>query len=138
MLITVGTNEYELKTTLGVAVTLEAKFHLPLMQIFGKLDNANTAELLEVIAIAAGKRNEEARAFRGELLEEWDYMDLLLAVQGLLTRLMFSGSPEQQEGKIANFPAGEDQKNGIREMLGLPKKNASTESSLSGLLIESE
>ena len=120
MFITVGTNDYELKTKLGTSIKLEQKFKLPLMEIFSNVERAEITELISILAISADKVND--LNFKNELLEDWDYTDLQNAVQELLTRLMFSGSDEQNEKKIDKFPVGEQQKNAFREMLGLPIK----------------
>ena len=134
MYITVGANEYELKTKLATSIKLEQKFKLPLIEIFANSEKAEILELISILAIAGDKVND--KDFKEELTEEWDYTDLQNAVQELLTRLMFSGSDEQNEKKIDKFPVGEEQKNAFREMLGLPTREAkstdvSTQSSLS-------
>lgn len=123
MFITVGTNDYELATKLGTSIKLEQKFKLPLMEIFSNVEKAEITELLSILAISADKVND--KDFKDDLTENWDYTDLQNAVQELLTRLMFSGSDEQNEKKIDKFPVGEEQKNAFREMLGLPKKDIS-------------
>ena len=120
MYITVGANEYELKTKLATSIKLEQKFKLPLIEIFANSEKAEILELISILAIAGDKVND--KDFKEELTEEWDYTDLQNAVQELLTRLMFSGSDEQNEKKIDKFPVGEEQKNAFREMLGLPTR----------------
>lgn len=134
MYITVGANEYELKTKLATSIKLEQRFKLPLIEIFANSEKAEILELISILAIAGDKVND--KPFKEELTEEWDYTDLQNAVQELLTRLMFSGSDEQNEKKIDKFPVGEEQKNAFREMLGLPTREAkstdvSTQSNLS-------
>ena len=134
MYITVGANEYELKTKLATSIKLEQKFKLPLIEIFANSEKAEILELISILAIAGDKVND--KDFKEELTEEWDYTDLQNAVQELLTRLMFSGSDEQNEKKIDKFPVGEEQKNAFREMLGLPTRerkstDVSTQSSSS-------
>lgn len=129
MFITIRTNEYELATKLGTSIKLEQKFKLPLMEIFNNVERAEITELISILAISANKANDGD--FKIEIAENWDYTDLQDAVQELLTRLMFSGSDEQNENKIDKFPVGEQQKNAFREMLGLPIKAVSTENNLS-------
>lgn len=127
MFITVGDREYELSTKLGVASAIEKRFHKPLPQIFGLVGDAEIPELITIISLAAGKQNDQT--FAQELLDNWDYIELQTAVQQLLAKLMFSGTPEQVESKIEKFPASEEGKNAIRELLGLPKlPNTSTAS----------
>lgn len=127
MFITVGDREYELSTKLGVASAIEKRFHKPLPQIFGLVGDAEIPELITIISLAAGKQNDQT--FAQELLNNWDYIELQTAVQQLLAKLMFSGTPEQVESKIEKFPASEEGKNAIRELLGLPKlPNTSTAS----------
>ena len=129
MFITVSNNDYELKTKLITSIKLEQKFKLPLMEIFSNVERAEITELLSILAISADKVND--KDFKNDLTENWDYTDLQNAVQELLTRLMFSGSDEQNEKKIDKFPVGEQQKNAFREMLGLPIKAVLTENNLS-------
>ncbi|HZK22181.1 MAG TPA: hypothetical protein VFC76_07915 [Oscillospiraceae bacterium] len=133
MFITVGTNDYELATKLGASIKLEQKFKLPLMEIFSNVERAEITELLSILAIASVKANDKdfVKEFKDDLTDSWDYTDLQNAVQELLTRLMFSGSDEQNEKKIDKFPVGEQQKNAFREMLGLPIKVVLAENSLS-------
>ena len=133
MFITVGTNDYELKTKLGTSIKLEQKFKLPLMEIFSNVERAEITELLSILAIASVNANDKdfVKEFKDDLTDKWDYTDLQNAVQGLLTRLMFSGNDEQNEKKIDKFPVGEEQKNAFREMLGLPIKAVSTENNSS-------
>lgn len=128
MFIQVGDKEYELSTKLGVASAIENRFHKPLPQIFGLVGDAEIPELITIITLAAGKQND--KSFAQELLDNWDYVDLQTTVQKLLAKLMFSGTPEQVESKIEKFPASEDGKNAIRELLELPPKlpNTSTAS----------
>jgi len=125
MFIEVETNTYELKTKLDTSIKLEDKFKMPLMEIFSNIEKAEITELLSILAISADKVND--KDFKDDLTENWDYTDLQNAVQELLTRLMFSGSDEQNEKKIDKLPVGEEQKNAFREMLGLPIKAVSTE-----------
>lgn len=133
MFIEVGTNTYELKTKLGTSIKLEDKFKMPLMDIFSNIEKAEITELLSILAIASVNADDKdfVKKFKEDLTDNWDYTDLQSAVQELLTRLMFSGSDEQNEKKIDKFPVGEEQKNAFREMLGLPIKAVSTENSLS-------
>lgn len=133
MFIEVGTNTYELKTKLGTSIKLEDKFKMPLMDIFSNVEKAEITELLSILAIASVNADDKdfVKKFKEDLTDNWDYTDLQNAVQELLTRLMFSGSDEQNEKKIDKFPVGEEQKNAFREMLGLPIKAVSTENNLS-------
>lgn len=118
MYIKVGDNEYELSTKLGTGKKIEAKFKIPLVQLFGKLGDALSHELTDIIAIAANKAND--KEFIAEIDENWDYFDLYNVVQELVVRFQFTGSPEDMERKLAKYPAGEEQKNAIRGLLGLP------------------
>lgn len=129
MFIEVGKNEYELKTKLGISIKLEQKFKLPLREIFNNVERAEITEIISILAISADKVND--KDFKNDLTENWDYTDLQNAVQELLTRLMFSGSDEQNEKKIDKFPVGEQQKNAFRELLGLPIKVVLIENNLS-------
>ena len=119
MIITVGEREFELKTKLGTAAALELKTKRPLASILGALGDATVTELIDMLLAAAGK--EVGTELRELLSEHWDFIDLQTAVQELLVRLMFSGSPEDIERKMSKFPdMDEAQKNTFRQMLGLP------------------
>lgn len=118
MYIKVGDNSYELSTKLGTGKKIEARFKVPLVQLFGKLDAALSNELTDIIAIAAGTADD--RAFVAEIDENWDYSDLYGTVQELVLRFQFTGSPEDIERKLAKYPAADGQKNAIRSLLGLP------------------
>jgi hypothetical protein len=135
MIITVGGIDYELKTNLGVAVKIEQKFKMPLINLFAKLESAEIPELVSILSIASSNPNGDV-ALKVGIEENWDYTDLQFAVQELISKLMFSGTPEQIEKKLEKFPPNESQKNAIREMLGLPNQNVSTENSSSEPLIE--
>jgi hypothetical protein len=98
MVITVNGNEYELSTKLGTGKKIEEKFKVPLVQLFGKLGDALSNELTDIIAIAAGKTND--REFMQEIDDNWDYSDLYNTVQELVLRFQFSGSPADIERKL--------------------------------------
>ena len=118
MTINLGNKEYTLKTTLGVAVALEQKFKLTLTQIMDKIGTAEIRELIDILKTSAGK--DAGEDFSTEVLDNLDYTGLMLAVQELLIKLMFSGTPEQNEDKISRLPGDEQTKNAMREMIGLP------------------
>lgn len=133
MFIEVGENTYELHAKLGISIMIEKKFKQPLVKIFDNLEEAEIPEMITILGIAAKKlgKNDEFKDFENDLLENWDYTDLQLAVSDLIINLMFSGTPEQIEKKLEKFPGDEQQKNAFREALGLPKKEVvSTENSL--------
>jgi hypothetical protein len=117
MYITVGENTYELSTKLGTVKKIEDAFGIPMNQLFGKIGEATSTELIKMIALAA---KGDAPTIKKQIEEEWDYLDLFERVQELILRTMFAGTPEQNEKKLAKFPAGEDQKNEIRALLGMP------------------
>lgn len=123
MWIKVGEEQYELSTKLGVGRKIEDRFKIPIGQLFGKLTEAQSSELVDIVCIAAGKddnRKPEDQTFKKAIYEEWDFSDLYGAVQELVVRLMFSGTPEQNETKLERFPVTEAQKNAIRRLLGMP------------------
>lgn len=119
MFIEVNNVDYELSTKLGTARQLELKFKLPLARLFAHIEEADISELISILTTAAGNNKELEK----EMLEHWDYMDIQLSVQELLLNLMFSGTDEEKEKKLAKYPAPDEIKNGIREMLGLPIGN---------------
>ena len=113
MTINLGAKEYTLKTTLGVAVALEQKFKLTLTQIMDKIGTAEIRELIDILKTSAGK--DAGEDFSTEVLDNLDYTGLMLAVQDLLIKLMFSGTPEQNEDTISRlFPGDEQTKNAMR------------------------
>jgi len=118
MFIKIGEKEYELSTKLGTAMAIERRFKVPVIQLFGKLSEATTEELVTIVEIAAKKTDD--KSFRTEMLEHYDYLDLFRTVQEIVVRLMFSGTPEENEAKLARYPASDEQKNVIRGLLGMP------------------
>lgn len=124
MTITIGKKEYELKTSLSVAVALEKKAGKPLMQIAASLNDAEVEELLDVIKTAAD--TEDRQSIGADALECWGLYNAQLAANELLTRLVFSGTTDQIEKNIEKYPVSEAQKNVIRETLGLPTKELET------------
>lgn len=118
MFIKAGATEYELSTKLGVSLKIEKNFRLPLTQVFDKISVAEIDELIKILAIAADKVQDNS--FKEQILQNWDYTDLQYTVQELLSKLMFTGTPEEIEEKVNKFPVGETQKNAIRGMLGIP------------------
>lgn len=127
MNITVNGKSYELKTKLGVAVAIEKAFGISLMHIMQKFDrDADIDELIKIISLAADV--SERDQITKDILDCWDFSDLRLAVNELLLRISFSGTPEEIEQKIDKRGVGEPEKNTIREMLGLPKKPVSIQS----------
>ena len=130
MYITVGETEYELSTKLGIGKKIEEKFKLPIGKIFDNLSNALTEELVAIITIAADKVSDAA--FRTVVYDNWDYSALYGAVQELVVKLMYSGTPEQNEAKIVKTAASEAQKNALREALGIPIPTAPEAETLTG------
>ncbi len=120
MILQLGGGSCELCCNLGTALAIEKHFKKPIMQIFSGMDTLESLELLKILEIAGRKLDD--REFSSKLLEHFDYLDLFFAVQELMARLLFGGTPEQQETKLDKFPAGEEQKNAIRQLLGLPLK----------------
>ena len=118
MFLTIGDTEYTLNTTLGVAENSEKKFQKPLMDLLGYVESAVIPELISIIAIAAGMIGDAK--LPQVIRDNMDYVELQTAVQELLARMMFSGTPEQVEKKIEKFPGGEGAKNAIRGLLDLP------------------
>lgn len=115
---TIGETEYDFTTKLGLAVSLERKFGMSLARLFEHVAAATIPELISILSLSSGNPNNQA--LDKDIQENWGYIDLQNGVQEILTRLMFSGTPEEIEVKIEKYPAPEEQKNAIREMLGLP------------------
>ena len=66
MFIKIGEKEYELSTKLGTAMAIERRFKVPVIQLFGKLSEATTEELVTIVEIAAKKTDD--KSFRTEML----------------------------------------------------------------------
>jgi hypothetical protein len=115
---TIGETEYDFTTKLGLAVSLERKFGMSLARLFEHVAAATIPELISILMLASGNPNNQA--LDRDIQDYWGYIDLQNGVQEILTRLMFSGTPEEIEVKIEKYPAPEEQKNAIREMLGIP------------------
>lgn len=117
MYLTINDAKYEMSTKLIVAKKIESKFKLTIMQIFQKLDSAMIDELLDMVLITIAKENDTA--LRNDIFETLDYLDLFAYVQEVIVRIMFSGTPEQNEKKLQKLQGDEAMKNSIREILGM-------------------
>lgn len=121
MTIQVGDTRYELSTKLGAVKRLEAKFEKPLPQVMAEISSASLDHLMDLVAVATA---QDTREFRDALIEHWDYSDLQGAAMRALSGMLFSGTAEEQQRKIDEFPADDESKNAIRGLLGLPIKPA--------------
>ena len=117
MYLTINEENYEMSTKLIVAKKIESKFKLTIMQIFQKLDSAMIDELLDMVLITISKENDQA--LRTAIFETLDYLDLFAYVQEVIVRIMFSGTPEQNEKKLQKLQGDEVMKDSIREILGM-------------------
>lgn len=115
---------YEVSTKLGVVRAVEQKFHCPFSEVFDKLQTGEVDELIFILA--AGVPADQRQDIRADIEAAWDYMELNLAAQEFCLKAMFSGTPEQIEKKLAQFPADDNGKNSIRELLGIPTVPAQT------------
>lgn len=120
--IQVGENAYPLSAKLIVAKRIETAFQTPLGSLFGRLNNAQLDELIKIVCISADRLND--KEFTTAIYENCDFSDLLFAVQEIIAHVLFSGTPEAIEAKLAKYPAGDDEKNGLRALLGLPIPSA--------------
>lgn len=126
MYIEVNGESYELNTKLKTSRRIEQRFKIPLIQLFPKLSEALTGELIDIISIAADIPDGEVkREFVRALGEHWDYAELQMAVQELIARLNFSGTDEEVERKLQRYPLPEEQKDPFRKLLGLPPRGTS-------------
>lgn len=120
MFLEIGGKEYELKTTLGVAKTLEEKFKKTTVEIMANLaKTANISDML-IMLKTAFKDKSESEKFEKDILENMDYFTVQKACDTLLMNICFGGSPEEQEKKISDFPASALRKNIMRRALDLP------------------
>ena len=129
MYIKVNGLDYELKTTLGVTAKIEKRFNSTVPNLSQRLATATVDELLDILIIAIVAEDPTKKTLRNDMLDEWGYFDLFTAAQSLFTALMFSGTPEDAEAKIDAYRGDENEKNALREMLGLPTKKTSAETS---------
>ena len=120
--IQIGENAYPLSAKLIVAKRIETAFQTPLGSLFGRLNNAQLDELIKIVCISADRLND--KEFTTDIYEHCDFSDLLFAVQEIIAHVLFSGTPEAIEAKLAKYPAGDDEKNGLRALLGLPIPSA--------------
>lgn len=120
--IQIGENAHPLSAKLIVAKRIETAFQTPLGSLFGRLNNAQLDELIKIVCISADRLND--KDFTTDIYEHCDFSDLLFAVQEIIAHVLFSGTPEAIEAKLAKYPAGDDEKNGLRALLGLPIPSA--------------
>lgn len=120
--IQIGENTHPLSAKLIVAKRIETAFQTPLGTLFGRLNNAQLDELIKIVCISADRLND--KEFTTAIYENCDFSDLLFAVQEIIAHVLFSGTPEAIEAKLAKYPAGETEKNGLRALLGLPIPSA--------------
>lgn len=127
MQITIGENTYDIRTNLGVSVAIEKEFKQPLVNIMQKFSSdAEIEDLLQIICLGAS--SDERQSIRQNALEHWDFTDLRNVTNELLIRLSFSGTADEVERKLDKREIGENEKNAIREILGLPLKPVLTQS----------
>lgn len=119
MIIEISDKTYELKTNLGAVKRVESQTKRSLGEVLANIGEATVDEQIRVLKIV---ENDKDSDLADAIAEEWDYMDLQNAVQEALMRMLFSGTPEQQEAKIDKYPVGESEKNMMRMVLGLPIK----------------
>ena len=124
MFVQIGEKEFELSTNLGVVKQVEGRFKKPLASLLSQLDDATVDEMITILSYGLGGKQEATEAGFIEAIDnEVDYMTIWEVLQEFIVSMMFSGTPEQKEAKIARSDFGEPQKNVFRRMLGLPTKD---------------
>lgn len=116
MIIRVGERAYELKTTLGTTRKIEEHYNGSLSDVMQSVDEMTVDQLSVLLSIAAGQGTGDME-LRDAILDNWDYSDLLMAAQGLIARLMYSGTPEQVEAKLDKQGMDEQAKNEMKRLL---------------------
>ncbi len=116
--MTINGTDYEISTKLRVVEAIEQKFRCPFSEMFGRVQTGEVKELIDILS--AGVPAEKRQDLKADIEEAWDYMELTMAVNDFCIKAMFSGTPEQIEKKLENFPADEQGKNAIRELLQIP------------------
>jgi len=128
MLIQIGEKEFDLRTNLGVVKKLEKKFKRPLTTLLAGLEDATVDEMIAILSYGLGEEQaEQAAELVASIENEMDYATIWAVLQEFVISLMFSGTPEQKESKIAKSNFDEPQKNAFRGLLGLPLKEIPTE-----------
>ncbi|MCL2531587.1 MAG: hypothetical protein FWE40_05470 [Oscillospiraceae bacterium] len=121
MNIIIGEKEFELRTGLGTVKLIEGRAKKPLLHLLDELENAMVDELLALLYMGlGGKTQAETAGLAQAADDDLDFMGLFIMVQKFIGCLMFTGTPAQQEKKIADMEVSEKEKNGFRQLLGLP------------------
>ena len=122
MLITVGGQLFDLKTTLGVSMLISAKFNRSPVDIFENLDKATLQEMVDMLVLAA-KDSMEKKQIETAIYDSWGYMQLMNVVTAFILHLLFPGTPDEQSQQIDGCEMyNEETKNAMRARLGLPVK----------------
>lgn len=132
MYIKINENEYELKTTLGVAKALETRAKTTITNIMAELNKtATVADMITTLSTALSDKTAVNR-FEVDILDNMDFLTVQKACEELLLNICFGGTPEEQEKKIEDFPASAVRKNLMRKALKLPipKTDSISEKSL--------
>lgn len=110
--------QLQLDTSLRTIQRMETKFRQPMNAIFAKMEDALVVEMLTILTIGSGE--QEGSEVLEHLRNTLDYSDMVLLLNEYVARLMFSGTPEQNEAKMERMGTPEDQKNALRKVLGMP------------------
>jgi len=125
MYLQIGEKEFELSTNLGTVKAIEGKLRMPLMNAFEKIGEATVDEMIELLSFGLGGKKKAEDAGLIEAIEnDMDYATIWEVLQEYIVSMMYSGTPEQKEAKIAKSNFDEPQKNAFRRMLGLQTKDS--------------
>jgi len=125
MFVQIGDKEFELSTNLGTVKAIESKLKMPLMSAFEKIGDATVEEMITLLSFGLGGRKQaEEEGLVAAIEADMDYATIWAVLQEYIVSMMYSGTPEQKEAKIAKSNFDEQQKNAFRRMLGLPTKDS--------------
>jgi len=121
MFVQIGEKEFDLSTNLGTVKLIEGKLEMPLIDAFGRIGEATVDEMISLLSYGLGGRQKAEEAGLVSAIENgMDYSTIWEVIQEYIISMMFSGSPEHKEAKIAKSNFNESEKNVFRRMLGLP------------------
>jgi hypothetical protein len=121
MTLEINGESFVLETHLGAIKRMEAA--LGGVQAFGvlqQIDSATAGELCNILyAGFPNARKEEAARFKRLSDESWGMFEIFEAAKTLLIHMMFTGTDEQKEARMAQLNMPDERKNEVRELLGM-------------------
>ena len=121
--INFGDQEFEMNVSLRAAQRICAKHKIPPEQLISRLSDALPEEMAEILKKGLSDP-AQAKALEEAIFDGGSGMSHLRTTTTMyLLELAYPGSMDEKETAIeATLGAGEEQKNGLRAVLGLPQK----------------